>query len=263
MTERDVSAARAAGGVHGMSEQLYEDDLGTGSTSPIRTEDAELMEYEDAAVVSEHDEEELDDTTSETQPASTYHPNEVAGAEFLLEAASTLSTMAAVNITLSTAGQGSDEQKMPPPHGTPRVIGRTHVIRKPTPTKPLVIDSVDTLHSDEGEEESETLEEYNEKWPVVLNENCLRTNEKGRHMQSTRQLGRVYVDTCLTQCIAHCPPGVSVTISHLMITLRCTGSYEGRVIMRVWKLSVIGGGNVCCPRATLNMSIGTASGGRV
>ena len=40
MTERDVSAARAAGGVHGMPEQLFEEDLGAGATSPLRTEDA-------------------------------------------------------------------------------------------------------------------------------------------------------------------------------------------------------------------------------
>ena len=152
----------------------------------------ELMEYEDASVLGENDEEEFEDTTSESQAPSTYHPDEKAGAEFLLEAASTLSSMAAVSITLSTAGQGSDEQKMPPPHGTPRVIGRTHVIRSKTPMNTLVMDPVaHSQHdSDDGEEEPEPLPEYNEKWPVVLNEACLLSNEAGEPYaidQATRE----------------------------------------------------------------------------
>ena len=64
------------------------------------------------------------------------------------------------------------------------------MIRNPTPIKTLVIDPVDSQHSDDGEEESEPLHEYNERWPVVLNEGCLLTNESGEAYaidQATRE----------------------------------------------------------------------------
>ena len=52
MTERDVSAARAAGGSHQTPGQQFEgettDDM--GPTSPIRQEDEDLMDYEDTPV---------------------------------------------------------------------------------------------------------------------------------------------------------------------------------------------------------------------
>ena len=98
---------------------------------------------------------------------------------------------------------------MPPPKVPPRTT-RSKVVRKGSP--PV---------GDKDEESELSLEEFNEKWPVVLNKQCLLVDEHGNPYaidQATRaNIARHMSDTVYASLPPGCFSDYSTLSSHLKV----------------------------------------------